>query len=100
MSHQPTPPHSHQGGRGHGPRLSTASAALARTPSYQSTPSAAGKSTTTLPSFDKGGGISLEQSVRKFRVVEALRSGDTAFISKTIRETSDVAATGGGWAAS
>ncbi|KAL3965007.1 hypothetical protein ACCO45_002011 [Purpureocillium lilacinum] len=32
---------------------------------------------------------SLEQSVRKFRVVEALRSGDTASISRAIRETAD-----------
>lgn len=29
----------------------------------------------------------LEQSVRKFRVVEALRSGDTASISRAVRET-------------
>ncbi|KAI1365264.1 Oxysterol-binding protein-domain-containing protein [Xylaria arbuscula] len=36
---------------------------------------------------DKGG--SLEQSVRKFRIVEALRSGNTAAISKAIRETSE-----------
>lgn len=36
-------------------------------------------------------GASLEQSVRKFRVVEALRSGDTASISKAIRETADYA---------
>lgn len=34
-------------------------------------------------------GPSLEQSVRKFRVVEALRSGDTAAISKIIREGAD-----------
>lgn len=33
----------------------------------------------------------MEQSVRKFRVVEALRSGDTASISKAIRETADYA---------
>lgn len=38
-------------------------------------------------SNDKG--ASLEQSVKKFRVVEALRSGDTASISKAIRETSE-----------
>ncbi|KAI0878047.1 Oxysterol-binding protein-domain-containing protein [Hypoxylon argillaceum] len=38
-------------------------------------------------SSDKGG--SLEQSVRKFRIVEALRSGNTAAISKAIRETSE-----------
>ncbi|KAI0143484.1 oxysterol-binding protein [Xylariaceae sp. FL1272] len=38
-------------------------------------------------SADKG--TSLEQSVRKFRIVEALRSGNTAGISKAIRETSE-----------
>ncbi|KAI1323268.1 Oxysterol-binding protein-domain-containing protein [Xylariaceae sp. FL0255] len=38
-------------------------------------------------SVDKGN--TLEQSVRKFRIVEALRSGNTAAISKAIRETSD-----------
>ncbi|RYP80572.1 hypothetical protein DL770_006174 [Monosporascus sp. CRB-9-2] len=32
---------------------------------------------------------SLESSVRKFRIVEALRSGNTAAISKAIRETSE-----------
>ena len=31
-------------------------------------------------------GISIEQSVRKFRIFEALRNGDTASISKAIRE--------------
>ena len=34
----------------------------------------------------------IEQSVRKFRIVEALRSGNTAAISRAIRETSDNAA--------
>ncbi|KAI0203225.1 oxysterol-binding protein [Astrocystis sublimbata] len=34
-------------------------------------------------------GASLEQSVRKFRIVEALRSGNTVSISKAIRETSE-----------
>ncbi|KAI1420842.1 Oxysterol-binding protein-domain-containing protein [Xylaria sp. FL1777] len=34
-------------------------------------------------------GPSLEQSVRKFRIVEGLRSGNTAAILKAIRETSD-----------
>lgn len=33
----------------------------------------------------------IEQSVRKFRIVEALRSGNTAAISRAIRETSDTA---------
>lgn len=39
--------------------------------------------------YDKGS--SIEQSVRKFRIVEALRSGDTASISRAVRETSDSA---------
>lgn len=34
---------------------------------------------------------SLEQSVRKFRIVEALRKGDTASITKVLRETADPA---------
>ncbi|OTA97637.1 hypothetical protein M434DRAFT_26671 [Hypoxylon sp. CO27-5] len=34
-------------------------------------------------------GSTLEQSVRKFRIVEALRAGNTAAISKAIRETSE-----------
>jgi len=32
-------------------------------------------------------GVTIESSVRKFRIFEALRSGDTASISKAIRET-------------
>lgn len=40
-----------------------------------------------MPQSDKP--ATLEQSVRKFRVVEALRSGDTASISKVLRETAD-----------
>ncbi|KAJ2997820.1 hypothetical protein NUW58_g529 [Xylaria curta] len=35
-------------------------------------------------------GTSIEQSVRKFRIVEALRHGNTAAISKAIRETSEI----------
>lgn len=58
--------------KGHSSKLSTASATLGRTPSK-----AAGEK-----------GASIEQSVRKFRVVEALRSGDTAAIDKVIREAS------------
>ncbi|RCI08670.1 hypothetical protein L249_4661 [Ophiocordyceps polyrhachis-furcata BCC 54312] len=33
--------------------------------------------------------VSLEQSMRKFRVVEALRSGDTASISRAMRDNAD-----------
>ncbi|KAM5381947.1 hypothetical protein ACJZ2D_002735 [Fusarium nematophilum] len=40
------------------------------------------------PPHDKST-ASLEQSVRKFRVVEALRSGDTASISRAIRDTAE-----------
>ncbi|TWU75151.1 hypothetical protein ED733_003524 [Metarhizium rileyi] len=71
------------GARGHSSKSSTASAMLNRVPSVQSPapPAKAG----TAPSQ----ATSLEQSVRKFRVVEALRSGDTASISKAIRETAD-----------
>ncbi len=58
---------------------------MGRAPSYQQTASPASKSSATL--YDKGN--SLEQSVRKFRIVGALRSGDTASISKAIRETAD-----------
>lgn len=56
---------------------------MGRTPS--NTPSAVGGRSPNP--MDKG--ISLESSVRKFRIVEALRNGDTAFISKAIRETSE-----------
>lgn len=43
------------------------------------------------PSFAQDKPLSIEQSVRKFRTFEALRSGDTAKISRCIRETSDPA---------
>ncbi|CEJ86449.1 Putative Oxysterol binding protein [[Torrubiella] hemipterigena] len=66
-----TPNMSSTPSRGHSSKLSTASANLTRTPSKLGS--------------DKG--ASIEQSVRKFRVVEALRSGDTAAISKAIKET-------------
>lgn len=39
--------------------------------------------------FDKGAAASLESSVRKFRIVEALRNGDTATISRAIRDTAE-----------
>lgn len=87
------PKHSHNpfsGNRGNGSKLSPSPAMLSRVPSAQTPglnqgqPAAASKLPTT---HDKG--ASLEQSVRKFRIVEALRSGDTAAISKAIRETAD-----------
>lgn len=69
--------------RSHSSKLSVSGSAIGRTPS--NTPSIAGGK--SLNTADKG--TSLESSVRKFRIVEALRNGDTAFISKAIRETSD-----------
>jgi ankyrin repeat protein len=91
MSHQ-------QSVRSHGSRLSTTAAALSRTPSANAAASPSsvapnngggGGSTPakSRPSLDKG--ASLEQSVKKFRVVEALRSGDTSSISKAIRELNE-----------
>ncbi|KAK7743843.1 hypothetical protein SLS53_003862 [Cytospora paraplurivora] len=56
-----------------------------RLPSYQVQPSSS-DSKAINPS-EKG--TSLEQSVRKFRVVEALRSGDTGSISRAIRESAE-----------
>lgn len=77
--------------KGHGHRQSISGVSAGRAPSYQHAPSiAAARSNPALP--EKG--ASLEQSVRKFRVVEALRSGDTASISKAIRESSDGARRG------
>lgn len=74
--------------RGHGPKLSTASSMVGRSTSYHSATTPGVKSAISLsPLPDKG--TSLEQSVRKFRVVEALRNGDTASISKVIRETAE-----------
>ncbi|KOS21010.1 Oxysterol-binding protein -like protein 1 [Escovopsis weberi] len=73
---------------GHASTLSTPNASLSRTPSsIHNGPSSS--STTTRQSILLDRGLTLEQSVRKFRVVEALRSGDTATISKAIRESAD-----------
>ncbi|KAI9721710.1 MAG: hypothetical protein M1812_002045 [Candelaria pacifica] len=54
----------------------------------------ASNATTSSPvtSPTKDPGVSIEQSVRTFRLFEALRSGDTAAISKAVRETSGLAA--------
>ena len=80
--------------RGLSSRLSTSGSVMGRAPSQhapsqhapsQHGPSIGGKSATNLT--DKG--VSLESSVRKFRIVEALRNGDTASISKAIRECSE-----------
>lgn len=69
-----------------GNRLSTTGSIAGRTPSQ---PGATSTTPSSKPAniWDKGS--SLDQSVRKFRIVEALRSGDTASISKALRETSD-----------
>lgn len=78
MSHQ-------QANRSQGSRLSVAGSTSGRVPSFSGQTPATKTSSNNL--YDKGS--SLEQSVRKFRIVEALRSGDTASISRAIRETSD-----------
>ncbi|KAM0333456.1 hypothetical protein ACHAQA_002118 [Verticillium albo-atrum] len=72
--------------RTQGSKLSASPAALARTPSNQNPAAMASKA----PSVSlETKGASLEQSVRKFRIVESLRSGDTASISRAIRETAE-----------
>ncbi|PHH84236.1 hypothetical protein CDD83_2270 [Cordyceps sp. RAO-2017] len=75
--------HGHGHGHGHTSKHSTASNMLGRTPSNPS------PATPTKPSAVQERTASLEQSVRKFRAVEALRSGDTASISRAIRESAD-----------
>ncbi|TDZ34096.1 Oxysterol-binding protein-like protein 2 [Colletotrichum spinosum] len=67
-------------------RLSTTSPSMGRSPSHGSPPTAI---TSKMSSAGSEKGVSLEQSVRKFRIVEALRSGDTASISKAIRDTAE-----------
>ncbi|KAK7414007.1 hypothetical protein QQX98_007118 [Neonectria punicea] len=75
MTHQPSV-------RGHGPKPSVSGAPLSPVSSSQPPPK-------TSPGLPTDKTATLEQSVRKFRVVEALRSGDTASISRAIRDTSD-----------
>jgi hypothetical protein len=70
----------HHSQRGHSAKPSTGTAGLMRSTSNLQPP----KPPTTTPTQDKT--VSIEQSVRKFRIFEALRSGDTASISKAIRE--------------
>lgn len=48
-----------------------------------------GKSAKLPPAAAPDKTLSIEQSVRKFRIFEALRGGDTAQISKSIREASE-----------
>ncbi|KAK8122145.1 oxysterol-binding protein [Apiospora sp. TS-2023a] len=72
--------------KGHSSKMS-----LARVPSQpqqQAAPSASvAPNRMSMAAGDRTSTI--EQSVRKFRIVEALRSGNTAAISKAIRETSE-----------
>src|SRR5262249_1080097 len=73
--------------RGQSQRLAPTAAPVGRSPSRHSAPGTSpkpGGNGTTL--YDRGAS-SLEQSVKKFRIVEALRKGDTAPISRAIRET-------------
>ncbi|KXX80073.1 Oxysterol-binding protein 2 [Madurella mycetomatis] len=70
--------------KGHSSRLSVSGSAVGRTSSYNN-PSAGGIRSPNP--MDKG--TSLESSIKKFRIVEALRNGDTASISKAIRDSSE-----------
>lgn len=74
----------HQHTRSHSSKLSISGSTMGRTPSHYA-PSAPGAKTPNP--MEKG--VSLESSVRKFRIVEALRNGDTASISKAIRESAE-----------
>ncbi|KAF5010645.1 hypothetical protein FDECE_3185, partial [Fusarium decemcellulare] len=71
--------------RGHAPKQSVSSSGLSPVNSAHHPP----KSAPALSPPHEKSTASLEQSVRKFRVVEALRSGDTASISRAIRETAE-----------
>lgn len=73
-----------QASLGHRPQLSIGGLARSNT---NPTSTAAGNGKSTSPIQEKG--VSIEQSVRKFKIFEALRHGDTAFISKAIRESGD-----------
>lgn len=77
-----------QANRSQSSRLSIASNS-GRVPTNTNPTSATSASRASVNLYDKTN--SLEQSVRKFRVVEALRSGDTASISRAVRETSESA---------
>lgn len=75
--------------RGHSTKLSTTSSMMARIPSHQGATGTSAPGHKHLPSLSPEKGTTLEQSVRKFRVVEALRNGDTAVISRVIRENAE-----------
>lgn len=78
--------------RGHGPKPSISGSGLSPVNSshqYQQQPQQQPHRFAPTPPQPDKSTASLEQSVRKFRVVEALRSGDTASISRVIRETAE-----------
>jgi oxysterol-binding protein 1 len=72
----------HHASRGHVSKPSTGTAGLMRSTSNLQAPRIM---PTQPPPQEKT--ASIEQSVKKFRIFEALRNGDTASISKAIRET-------------
>ncbi len=76
-------PPSHTTSLGHRPQLSTSTLGFSN-PNLQVSPK---NGKVVSPTQDKS--LSIEQSVRKFRVFEALRSGETASISKAIRDTAE-----------
>ncbi|KAH9889169.1 oxysterol-binding protein [Xylariomycetidae sp. FL2044] len=73
--------------KGHQPRMSMSRISSREPPPLVASNSGLAPTRSNTTVGDKGG--SLEQSVRKFRIVEALRSGNTAAISRAIRETSE-----------
>jgi len=74
---------SHTTSIGHRPQVSTSTFGYSN-PNLQISPK---NGKVVSPAQEKS--LSIEQSVRKFRVFEALRSGDTASISKAIRDTTE-----------
>jgi oxysterol-binding protein 1 len=72
----------HHASRGHAPKPSTGTAGLMRSTSNLQAP----RIMPAQPPLQEKT-VSIEQSVKKFRIFEALRNGDTASISKAIRET-------------
>lgn len=76
-------PASHTTSMSHRPQLSTSTLGFSG-PNLHAPPK---NGKMVSPAQEKS--LSIEQSVRKFRVFEALRSGDTASISRAIRETTE-----------
>jgi hypothetical protein len=74
----------HHASRGHASKPSTGTAGLMRSSSNLQPPRTVPAHT---PQSTQDKTPTIEQSVRKFRIFEALRSGDTASISKAIRES-------------